>query len=124
MAEHKARQVSESDWKAEAARRFGPDPMAWRFVCPVCGHVASVKDWRDAGAGNGEVAFSCVGRHRQGAKDAFAQGDASKGCTYAGGGLFRLNPVHVVREDGQAYDVFEFAAPVVPPSVTLDGRLA
>jgi len=38
-------------------------------------------------------------------KDAFAEGDGP--CNYAGGGLFRINPVSI---DGRELGVFEFAA--------------
>lgn len=97
------------EWKAEAVRRFGTDPMSWKFVCPSCGHVASVKDWRDLGASEGEVAFSCVGRHVESASAAFKKDGGP--CNYAGGGLFRLNPVKVVFEDDPQHprETFDFA---------------
>ena len=46
------------EWNAEGARRFGADQMKWRFVCPACGHVAAVQDWKDAGAPVEAAAFS------------------------------------------------------------------
>ena len=104
--------MTHEEWTAEAVRRFGVDPMKWAFTCPSCNHVATVADWKAAGAGEGEVAFSCVGRHIEG-------GDAKtfkrKGgpCNYAGGGLFKLNPVTVTMGDGTEHSVFAFAdAPV------------
>lgn len=104
--------ITHAEWTAEAKRRFGDDPMAWRFVCPSCGHVASVKDWRDAGAPEGAVAFSCIGRYTGDPKSAtdkaFKQGCGP--CNYTGGGLFRLNPVQVVLEaDGETIPTFAFA---------------
>jgi hypothetical protein len=86
-------EMTHAEWIAEAERRFGMDAKTWRFVCPSCKHVASVQDWKDAGAGEGEVAFSC---------------------TYAGGGLFRLNPVQVKMPDGNVRQTFAFAEPTVP----------
>jgi hypothetical protein len=68
--------------------------------------VASVRDWKAAGAGEGEVAFSCVGRHLPRAKEL---GQRPGPCNYAGGGLFKLNPMTVVMEDGGEADRFEFA---------------
>jgi hypothetical protein len=97
-----------AQWRAEAVKRFGPDPRLWQFVCPVCKHVASVKDWEDAGATEGEVAFSCVGRHIAGSREAFGRLGVGP-CDYAGGGLFRLNPQEVVDEDGKTHHVFAFA---------------
>ena len=104
------RTLTHEEWKAEAVRRVGPDPMAWRFECPVCHHVASVKDWNDAGATEGAVAFSCVGRWTGGkVRQAFEE--SGKGpCNYAGGGLFRLNPVTVTGGPGGDHHVFEFAS--------------
>jgi len=96
------------EWEAEGEKRFGKDTMNWKFVCPSCGHVWSKKDWKDAGAGEGEVAFSCVGRHLLNPKDAF--GNDGGPCNYAGGGLFRINPVRITDIPGgeDAY-LFDFA---------------
>lgn len=104
--------LTRDQWVAEARRRFGPDPLNWRFVCPACGHIASACDWRDAGAPEGAVGFSCVGRWLPTARDAFAKGPGP--CNYAGGGLIGLNPVRVVH-DGETHDVFTFADPCCAP---------
>lgn len=99
------------DWTAEAVRRFGPDPLKWRFECPACHHVASVEDYKNAGCAENVVAFSCIGRWLPRRTGAFA----GKGgpCDYAGGGLFRLNPVIVVK-DGNETEVFAFAQALEP----------
>lgn len=95
-------------WWAEGERRFGPNMAEWRFVCPACGHVASVADWKNAGASSGEIAFSCIGRRLPECRDAF--GDGPGPCNYAGGGLFRLNPVKVISAmNGHENEVFAFA---------------
>lgn len=95
--------MTEETWRAQAAALFGPDPMQWRFVCPVCGFIQSVQDYKDAGAPNGAVGFSCVGRFREGSRKAFG-GCGDGPCNYSGGGLFQVNPVDV---DGRK--VFAFA---------------
>jgi len=92
-------------WRNEGQRRFGPDHMQWRFVCPSCGHVASVQDWNDAGATESEVAFSCIGRWTGQGKKIFNKPGP---CNYAGGGLFRLNPVLVKFPDGSSQKYFDF----------------
>lgn len=102
------RTLTHDEWMTEAKRRFGDDAMQWRFVCPSCGHIASVKDWKDAGATEGEVAFSCIGRRLK-ADDAKTFGKKGGPCNYAGGGLFRLNPVLVQFGDGEPRQTFEFA---------------
>lgn len=105
MAETKSYMYEE--WLAEGEALFGPDKMKWKFVCPSCGHIATVKDWRDAGAPTGAVAFSCVGRFT-GSKRQL--GDKTGGpCNYTGGGLFKLNPIEVVGSEDEIYTVFDFA---------------
>jgi predicted RNA-binding Zn-ribbon protein involved in translation (DUF1610 family) len=98
--------VTEEEWNAEGVRLFGEDRMGWRFACPSCGHVASVRDWRDAGAPENAVAFSCVGRWTGAKAEIF---DKKGPCNYAGGGLFQLNPTKVTRADGGESSVFAFA---------------
>ena len=87
-------------WQAEAARLFGPDPMKWRFTCPVCGHEAAVEDWKTAGAPSNAAAFSCVGRWTGATAK---MGEKPGPCNYAGGGLIRLNPVRIVGHESGAF---------------------
>lgn len=104
------RDVTWEEWKAEARQLFGDDPLDWAFVCPVCGHRATVRDWRAAGASEGMIAFSCIGRSAGAKREAFGKGPRKKGpCNYAGGGLFALNPVSVAYPDGATRATFEFA---------------
>jgi hypothetical protein len=49
-------------WRAEAVRRFGDDPLQWRFVCPSCGHVASCADFKELGVDPGRAPHECIGR--------------------------------------------------------------
>lgn len=95
------------EWQDEAVRLFGKDSDHWRFVCPVCKYEATVEDYRKAGASEDAIGFSCVGRW-SGGRDAF--GEKGPGpCNYAGGGLFRLNPVKIVDEQGKEHDMMAFA---------------
>lgn len=102
------RKITHEEWEKEAIEKFGKDPLGWKFVCPMCGHIASIQDWKDAGASEGEVAFSCVGRRTKDPAKAFGGGKKKGPCDYAGGGLFRVNPVHV-EYDGGVRETFEFA---------------
>ena len=95
---------SKEEWTAEGNRLFGANQMQWKFICPSCGHVATMQDWKDAGASIRQAAFSCVGRALGSTRDAFADGDGP--CNYAGGGLFGLNPVSI---EGRTEKVFAFA---------------
>jgi hypothetical protein len=96
------------EWKAEGARLFGADSLEWKFVCPSCGHITPVKEWKDAKAPEGAVAFSCVGRYLSAdGKNTFKK--AGGPCNYAGGGLFKLNPITVIDTSGAEHQVFDFA---------------
>lgn len=94
---------TDDEWQAEGVKRFGEDRMTWRFVCPSCGHVASVQDYKDAGAPSEAVAFSCVGRWLPNPSEMCVKPGP---CNYAGGGLFGLNPVEI---EGRESRVFAFA---------------
>ena len=102
---HKAYPLTKEEFEKEGEKRFGSDQMNWRFKCPSCGYVASVQDYKDARASSATVGFSCIGRYLPGkCQEAFTNGPGP--CNYAGGGLFRLNPVEI---DGKYF--FEFADP-------------
>ena len=101
-------EYTHDEWLAEAKLRFGDNPMNWAFVCPSCGHVATIEDWKNTDAPDGAIAFSCVGRYgRQPAGEAFVKSTGLP-CNYAGGGLFGLNPIAVAFDDGTV-KMFAFA---------------
>lgn len=83
------------EWQEEAMRRFGEDGLKWKFVCPVCVHVASVADYlpyKAQGASPDSAAKECIGRYT-GAKEFKNHGKGP--CNYAGYGLFRLSPIRI-----------------------------
>lgn len=102
-----ARKVTLEQYIAEAKERFGEDTMAWKFVCPACGHVASAADYKATGAPEGAVGFSCIGRW-SGTARRTAFGDKNKPgpCDYTGGGLFRISPVEI-EGHGRYFDFAE-----------------
>lgn len=110
------RELTLEEYMAEGERLFGPEQLDWRFVCPSCGHVASPRDWKAAGAPEGAVAFSCVGRWTCSKQELFSKDGGP--CNYTGGGLFALNPV-TVRAGDRTYNVFEFAS----RPITKEGQL-
>lgn len=96
------------EWLDEGTRRFGTDHNKWKFVCPTCGTVTPVSEWREAGANDGAIGFACIGRFKGVARDAF-KNTGQGPCNYTGGGLFKLNPVHVENENGDIISMFDFA---------------
>lgn len=111
---------SRDAWIEEARCRFGDDSRLWHFVCPVCETPQSAADFEAhtdlAREKIGSyIGFSCIGRWVRGGceRKAFAPNDkapsrAAIGCDYAGGGLFKLNPV-TVHHEGQEHRLFAFA---------------
>jgi hypothetical protein len=97
--------MTHAEWIEKGTELFGNDQMQWQFVCPSCGHVASIQDWKNAGARITQAAFSCVGRFMSSPK---SLGQKPGPCDYAGGGLIGLNPVTVIFSDGDKVNVFDF----------------
>lgn len=100
------RRLTEKEWHEEGRRRFGTDFMKWKFVCPCCGHSASVKDYQDAGAPEGAIAFSCIGRYN-GNMDK-PMGTKPGPCNYTTGGLFNMSPLTITFEDRTEGSYFDF----------------
>ena len=101
------------DWKTDGERRFGPDVNKWRFKCPMCGHVAAVQDFVDAGAKDpaNSAYEECIGRYT--GKGSPKEGDSS-GCNWATYGLFGIpkGGAYVFTGPEQGAHIFEFAEEV------------
>lgn len=110
----KRRSLTFEQWRQEGVERFGSDEEKWAFVCPSCGHVQKVGDFRpfkDAGAHPDSAMGVCIGRYDgHGDVKLFTRPGP---CNYTSGGLFNLNPVTVTRPDGKDVLVFEFAQATV-----------
>lgn len=98
-------------WQAEALRRGNGDKYACRFLCPLCGNVATALQFRDAGALPDRVAQECIGRVI-GAKGSFeSPRPVAQPCDWAAFGLFgTLNSgAFVDMPGGKRINVFSFA---------------
>ena len=118
--------LTHAEWVAMGERLYGADMMDWVFVCPACGYPQTPRDYKAAGAPEGTIGFSCVGRYLPGgqAGDAFGKRRKSGApCNYAGGGLFPLNPITVSFPDGTTTDCFAFADPdpAAPATQSVEG---
>ena len=99
--------MTEKEWREKGTRLYGEDVKNWKFKCPSCGYIASVNEWKDAGDDGGQSGFSCIGRLLGSKKP---MGDKTGGpCNYAGGGLFRINPVEITTKSGETVYYFDFA---------------
>lgn len=95
--------VTLAEYQRVLAERWGEDPLKWRVVCPSCGTVQSLQDLFDAAKPETPAA-----------KDALAKmigvGCIGRG-NYASYGLFCINKLIIVFEDGHEAPAFE-PAPV------------
>lgn len=102
--------MTQEEWMTEGERRFGEDFMDWKFVCPMCGHIASIREFKEAGADGPNCAYQeCIGRYM--GKGSPAKGDSS-GCNWAAYGLFGIpngKGIIVIADDDIGTECFDFA---------------
>ncbi len=104
------RRYTKEEWLNEGKRRFGPDFMKWKFVCPMCGHAAKVEDFKAVGADSPDCAYvECIGRYTgQGSPKGFDKREENgNGCNWAAYGFFGI-PRGGVMVDG--HHIFDFAS--------------
>ena len=117
------------EWKAKGTALFGENVLAWKFVCPVCGHVQTPADFEPhqiKGASPASAYQECIGRYT-GVGEFREKGQGP--CNYAGYGLFKLSPVRITidAEAGpKEFHAFAFAEePAVasePPATREDPK--
>ena len=102
------KKISEKEWREEGTKLFGEDMSNWRFKCCNCGHVQSVKDFKDLNIEEPEnkAYFSCIGRWTHGCQG--KMGNKIQPCNYTLGGLLCITDLFVVTEEGKDIPVFEF----------------
>lgn len=126
MADEK-RRIALDAWHVEGRRLYGPNAVKWKFRCPSCGFVQTAEDFRAYNAPIRDIdlrlGFSCIGRTILAACPTaevveFMEPNKGFGCNYAGGGLFRINPVEVVygivaeTQEPGIRETFEWADPL------------
>ena len=100
------------EWLEEGKQKYGEDVKKWKFKCPACGHISSVQEFIDAGAGGNSAYQECIGRVNNGkGEDGMKGKDNGYGCNWAAFGLFGTlgKGRIVVTEDKKEVGVFDFA---------------
>lgn len=109
---------TQAELLAEAKRRFGDDPLDFAFVCPSCGDVTAIREFREARhenhrdgsdcAGHPELAGQeCIGR-LLGALKGPQKAWKGRGCDWAAYGLIP-GPWSVEMPDGRTVSSFRLA---------------
>lgn len=97
---NEVKEMTRDEWLSKGRDLFGEDMKQWQFVCPGCGHVQLVEDFRqykEQGATPDSARNECIGRYSKGRSWAFEK--KGQPCDYAGYGLLNICPVKVV--DGE-----------------------
>ena len=89
-----------ADWMNKGIRLYGPDMLDWSFKCPACGHIQTLREFKDAGVDE-EHAFTCCASR-------FGLGGSTT-CKWTTGGLLRFGGVYVIRPDFVPVLAFAFA---------------
>ena len=103
--------VRVEDWLEEGKRLFGEDVQKWRFQCPMCGKIYSMKEFLDAGGEMNGAYVECIGRHLGAGSPGSADGNPN-GCNWAAYGLFGIPNNKgrlILTPDGKVTEVFDFA---------------
>lgn len=101
------RKLTHDQWLKEGTSLFGKDFDDWAFVCPVCGHTATMRDFTLVGEARHKAYNECIGRYT-GGRSAFSD-QTGKPCDYTAHGLLNLCTSQVVAPNGELVSVFEFA---------------
>ena len=98
------------EWLNEGKNRFGEDFLDWKFQCPMCGHISSIREFKEAGADNLVCAYQeCIGRYM--GKGSPKEGDSS-GCNWTAYGSFEITNgkgIIVIGKDGLGIKIYDFA---------------
>ena len=98
-----------NEWLADGEKLFGENKLDWKFVCPACGHVASIGDFKEHSSNPNDAYQVCIGRVN--GKGTRNQKDLGDGCNWAAYGLFGVlgKGRVVITEEGKEIEVFDFA---------------
>lgn len=93
--------IHQATWEAKGEQLFGTNKEDWRFVCPACGHVASIAKIRaelpELKGKRWAPGQECVGRFTD-----------KVDCDWCAYGLFRGPLVITAANDGREVPYFDF----------------
>ena len=100
------------EWLAEGENLFGKAGRDWKYVCPLCGHIQSGKEFEErTNLGVEEiqkkVGYSCIGRHLRDQNPLSIEYDywpirmEGGGCNYTLGGIFRFPGAEIINPNAK-----------------------
>lgn len=94
------------EWHKEGIRRFGDNFANWKFICPMCGNIASIADVVKVGGTPDDATNKCIGRWINVHTRVFVDHPIVPPCDYHGASLFQISPNRV-----NGTICFQFAEP-------------
>jgi len=88
------------DWMEKGRKLFGDDPLDWKFKCPACCHVQTMRQFKDAGEKPDLAYINCASRYGLG---------GLSNCNWSMGGLFKIGGQYVIDKRFVPHLVFDFA---------------
>lgn len=119
------KELTLDEFRAELKAQ-GVERDDYAFKCPMCNTIQSARTLIAAGAGadfdavQGQLGFSCIGRHT--GKGSPATEPKGTGCNWTLGGLFRTHKLVVVTPDGEKHPHFEPATPEEAQTLAASGH--
>lgn len=80
--EIKMKTLTFEEWEKEGNELFGKDKLDWKFVCPACGHVSSINDFRRYTKDADDAVKNCIGRFNGKGVSGFNGKDNGDGCDW------------------------------------------
>ena len=93
--------LSYDDWLERGKALYGPDMLDWKFVCPVCGHVQTLREFADGGVDPDYGVCNCASRFGLG---------GNENCQWTTGGALVIGGLYVINRNYIPVLVFDFAA--------------
>lgn len=99
------------EWREKGKELFGEKVREWKFKCPACGKVTSVKEFVEAGLSEEKACNAayqeCIGRYT----GAGGPKEGQQPCNWAAYGLFGTlwKGVMITAGDGKEIEAFDFA---------------
>lgn len=104
-------ELTEKEWRARGKRLFGKDTNNWKFICPSCGNIQTIKNfkkYKNKGATPSDAYFNCIGRFSGKGGHIGGDGGTKKPCNYTTGGLIGLSPLRIKDNKGKIHASFDF----------------
>jgi len=94
----KPRRITKQQYFDELIEKHGSFKDNWACVCPKCGNVQTIAEFKDHDIDPNNVNYACIGRYVEG-----------RGCDFVIDSLVKNHPLEVIMDDQTIALSFEIA---------------